>query len=174
MEPNERRSVGRCMRALHRDVGFFVVGLVVVYALSGMVLVYRDVGFMTFDAQVETNLDPGVAPADLGRLLRMKDFKVLKTEGDMVYFQGGSYNTLTGDAVYSTKKMPAFLQRCVDLHKTVSGRPTHWCAMLFAGLMCFLAISSFWMYNPGTGAFRRGVCITLAGVVATAVVILVL
>lgn len=39
MEQNQRKPVSYYVRALHRDVGFFVVGLVVIDALSGIVLV---------------------------------------------------------------------------------------------------------------------------------------
>lgn len=34
------------IRSLHRDVGFFLVGLTLVYVLSGILLIYRDTGFL--------------------------------------------------------------------------------------------------------------------------------
>jgi hypothetical protein len=161
------------MRALHRDVGFFVVGLIVIYSLSGMVLVYRDVGFLVSDVQVETQLSPGIDPTELGRMLRIKGFKVTKTDGDTVYFQDGSYDQGTGLAVYKTKSLPTVLQKFVNLHKTTSGNVTHWYALLFGGMLCFLAISSFWMFDKGTRVFRRGLYMTSAGIVITAVVLLI-
>jgi hypothetical protein len=159
------------MRALHRDVGFFVVGLVIIYSLSGMVLVYRDVGLLTSEVQVEKKLSPGVDPAELGAMLRIKGFKPGKVDGDVVHFREGTYNKATGLAVYKMKRLPAVLQKWVDLHKTTSGSITHWYALLFGGMLCFLAISSFWMCKSGTGAFRRGIYLTAAGVVITTVVL---
>lgn len=34
------------IRSLHRDIGFFLVGLTLVYVLSGILLIYRDTGFL--------------------------------------------------------------------------------------------------------------------------------
>jgi hypothetical protein len=171
MDQNEKKSVRQLVRALHRDVGFFVVGLVIIYTLSGIVLVYRDTGFLTREVQVEKKLPPGIAPSVLGKMLRIKGFSVTKTEGDVVRFQGGSYDRTTGLAVYTTRELPVVLQQFVGLHKTVSGKVTHWYAVLFAASLCFLAISSFWMYPGGTSMVRRGGCITIVGIVVTTVIL---
>ena len=171
MEQKEQKSIRYYLRALHRDVGFFVVGLVIIYALSGIVLVYRDTDFLTRNVQVEKKLSPGIGPSELGKMLRIKGFSVTKTEGDVVHFQSGSYNKTTGLAVYSTKELPFVLQKIVGLHKTVSGKITHWYAVLFGTLLCFLAISSFWMYPNSTSMFRRGIYIATAGAVVTAIVL---
>jgi len=126
MEPNECKSSGISMRALHRDIGFFVVGLVVVYALSGITLVYRDVGFLTRDVQVEKKLPPGLEPEELGKALRLKGFSVTKTEGNVIHFPNGTYDKTTGVAVYAVKELPIILQKCVGMHKTVTAKNTHW------------------------------------------------
>lgn len=34
------------IRSLHRDIGFFLVGLTLVYVISGLLLIYRDTGFL--------------------------------------------------------------------------------------------------------------------------------
>jgi len=171
MESNERRSVVSCMRALHRDIGFFLVGLVVIYSLSGMVLLYRDRGLLVSEVQLERQLAPGLAPDELGMQLRIRGFKPLKIEGDVVKFREGTYNKATGMAVYTTKRLPSVLQKWVDLHKTTSASLTHWFALLFGAMLCFLAVSSFWMCKPGTTTFRRGIFLTAAGIVVTSVVL---
>jgi hypothetical protein len=171
MDQKEKKSNSQFVRALHRDMGFFVVGLVIIYALSGIVLIYRDTGFLARDVQVEKKLPPGIAPSDLGKMLRIKGFTVTQTEDDVIRFQGGAYNRTTGLAVYTTRELPSVLQRFVGLHKTFSGKITHWYAVLFAASLCFLAISSFWMYPSGTGMFRRSACITVAGAVVTTIVL---
>jgi hypothetical protein len=171
MEPSEKRSVASYMRALHRDIGFFLVGLVVIYSLSGMVLLYRDRGLLVSEVQVEKTLAPGLAPDELGMQLRIRGFRPLKTEGDVVQFREGTYNRATGVAIYKAKRFPAVLQKWVDLHKTTSASLTHWFALLFGALLCFLAVSSFWMCKPGTTTFRRGICLTTAGIVVTSVVL---
>jgi hypothetical protein len=39
-------SIHYWIRSLHRDIGFFLVGLTLVYVLSGILLIYRDTGFL--------------------------------------------------------------------------------------------------------------------------------
>jgi hypothetical protein len=39
-------SIHYWIRSLHRDIGFFLVGLTLVYVLSGLLLIYRDTGFL--------------------------------------------------------------------------------------------------------------------------------
>jgi hypothetical protein len=171
MEQKEK-STTSFMRALHRDIGFFVVGLTIVYSLSGIVLVYRDTDFLKSEVRIERTLPANTAPDELGKMLRLKGFKVLKTEGDVLHFQEGTYNKATGLAVYQTKKLPSLLEKFVDLHKTMSGKITHWFAVVFGALLCFLAVSSFWMCKKGTNTFRRGIYVASAGVVVTVVVLL--
>ena len=171
MEQNEKRSFGYYMRALHRDVGFFVVGLVLVYAVSGVVLLYRDAGFLMREVQVERQLSPGLDAEKLAAALHLRGFKVSKVEGDVVHFRQGTYDKGTGIAAYSTRQLPSVLQKFVDLHKTMSGKINHWYAMFFSILLCFLAVSSFWMYRRDTRPFRRGLCLAAAGIVITAVVL---
>lgn len=171
MEQKERKSVSYYMRALHRDVGFFVVGLVIVYSLSGIVLVYRDTDFLTRSVQVERKLPPGIEPSELGKMLHIRGFSVTRNEGNVVHFPGGAYDKTTGLATYTTRELPFVLQKCVGLHKTVSGKITHWYAVLFGTLLCFLAVSSFWMYSNNTSVFRRGICVAAAGAAITAIVL---
>ncbi len=34
------------MRFLHNNIGFFIVGLVIIYSLSGILQIYRDIDFL--------------------------------------------------------------------------------------------------------------------------------
>ncbi|MDD4032981.1 MAG: hypothetical protein PHS48_07035 [Bacteroidales bacterium] len=40
MSHKEKKSFSYCMRALHRDIGFLLIGLIMVFSLSGIVLGY--------------------------------------------------------------------------------------------------------------------------------------
>ena len=171
MEKIAKRPFSYYMRALHRDVGFFVVGLVFVYAVSGIVLLYRDAGFLMQDVQIEKKLPADLDSNGLAKALHLRGFKVSKIEGDVMYFREGTYNKATGIAEYSTRRLPSFLQKLVDLHKTMSGKVNHWFALVFGILLCFLAVSSFWMYQKNSSVFRRGICITAAGIVITVIVL---
>ena len=41
----------RTMRDLHNKIGFFIVGLVVIYALSGIVQTYRDTSLLKHEVK---------------------------------------------------------------------------------------------------------------------------
>ena len=43
---NMAHDIHYWIRSLHRDIGFFLVGLTLVYVLSGLLLIYRDTGFL--------------------------------------------------------------------------------------------------------------------------------
>ncbi len=161
------------MRSLHRDIGFFVIGLVIIYSLSGIVLIYRDTGFMKTEKLIERTLSPNMDASELGKVLYVREVKVLKEEGGIVYFQNGNYNKVTGEIKYSSKELPFILTKFNKLHKAPSRNVIHWVSLIFGILILFLAISSFWMYKPKTKMFRRGIFIAGIGVVI-AVIILVL
>ncbi len=160
----KRKTLNRDMRSLHRNIGFFVVGLIIIFSINGIVLIYRNTEFLKKEKFVEKTLDPNLEASELGKVLYLRNFKVLKEEEEMVYFQDGTYNKVTGDIKYSSKELPAFLSKFNKLHMSSSIELVHWASLIFGILLMFLAISSFWMYKPQTRMFRRRVFIAFIGV----------
>ena len=156
MNPEQNNRLYRWMRALHRDIGFFVLSLVVVYAFSGMVMTFRDTNFLKRSQLVEKTIRPGLSGGELAGALRMKKLKILAEDGETVSFENGSYNRATGFVSYTSMEYPAWLRALNDLHKTPSAKGRHWLTLLFACCLLFLAVSAFWMYRPKSGAFWRG------------------
>lgn len=169
----QKRTLNHYMRVLHRDIGFFVVGLIIIYSLSGIVLIYRDTDFLKHEAQVEKKLSPNLQASELGPMLRLKNFKVLKTEGDVLYFPNGSYNAVTGIVEYTQKELPLWLTKFSQLHKTASQSPAHWVTTIFGVLLLFLAISSFWMFNSASRQFRRGLIIAVTGIIFAVILVFI-
>jgi hypothetical protein len=145
------------MRALHRDIGFFVIGITLIYAISGILLIYRETSFLKQEKQIERHLAPNIQDSELGKTLHVRNFEVLKTEGEVIYFKNGTYNKTTGIVNYSDKALPSFLEKFNNLHKASNKKLTHWFSVTFGILLLFLAISSFWMHKPSTKMFRRGI-----------------
>ncbi len=172
MEQKTKKSLNQHARTLHRNIGFFIVGLVIVYSLSGIVLIYRDTNFLKREAFVEKKLSPNLTGAELGPALQVRNFKIEKTEGDIVYFQNGTYNKATGDAAYSTAELSPLIKKLTDLHKTPSKNIKHWFTLVLGGLLLFMALSSFWMFNPGTKFFRKGIYMAGAGIMAAVILLL--
>lgn len=151
------------MRSLHRDIGFFVIGLTIIFSVSGIVLVFRDTDFLKFNQNIERKLEPNIEASELGRVLHMRDFKVQKTEGDIVYFENGTYNKATGVAAYTSKELPAFLNKFSNFHKSSSHDFMHQIVVLYGLLLLFLALSSFWMFKTRSKFFKRGIYFAGAG-----------
>jgi len=143
METKEKKSIYYYMRVFHRYLGFFFVGIVLIYALAGITLIFRDTDFLKKEKTVKTTLPADTKTADLGSALRLREFKILKTEGDVIYFHGGTFNTTTGAAEMTVKELIFPLNKLTNIHKTPSKNPFHWVTLAFGIVMLFLAISSF-------------------------------
>lgn len=167
-------SLNYYMRHMHRNVGFFILGFVIVYGLSGIVLIYRDTDFLKHERNIHSTLPVGLNPAEVGRALRIRDFKAAKTEGDLIYFQDGSYNKTTGETFQIVKELVYPLNKLTGLHKTSSKNTLHWFTLAFGIIMLFMAVSSLWMFKSGSVLFRRGIMTILAGIIFTVILLLFL
>jgi len=164
MEKSKNKSVHLMMRALHRDTGYLIFGFVIIYALSGIILIYRDTDLLKHEVTVERKLEANLQEEELGRELRIRDIQVIETKGETVFFKNGSYNTVTGLAVFTQKEIIFPFNKFIDLHKTVSSKNNHWFMTFFGALLLFMAISSLWMFKSGTKFFRRGMIFTGVGI----------
>ncbi len=160
----KRKPVQYYMRALHRDVGFFVIGLTLIFSLSGIVLIYRDSDFLKQETKVEKTLATGLEPSEVGNELHLRNFRLISSNGEIIQFQNGTYNKKTGIAVYTIKALPSFLNVLANLHKASSRNVLHWISLTYGLSLMFLAISSFWMFKPKSKMFRRGLCFAALGV----------
>jgi len=161
------------MRITHRYLGYFLAGIMAVYAVSGVLLVYRDTDFLKkekkYDKVIEKNLDEKA----LGKELKIKNLEVQKTEGTVLTFKQGTYDQMTGQAKYSKKELPFLLDKMTKLHKSQSKEPLSPLNTFFGISLFFFVISSFWMFNPKTKAFKRGMIFTVAGLVVAVLLLLV-
>ena len=161
------------MRILHRYLGFFLVGIMTVYAVSGIVLIYRDSDVFKVEKQVQKTLDPYLSLEDLGRALRIRDFEVQKTVGEVVFFESGTYNSNTGVANYSTMQLPFLLDKLTHLHKARSQQPLFFLNIFFGLSLLFFVVSSFWMFIPTADVFKKGMYFVLAGIVLTVLLLFI-
>jgi hypothetical protein len=166
-------GVNSKMRIYHRYLGYFLAGIMAVYATSGFIMIFRDTNFLKMNKQIERPLRPNIKTEDLGRELRIKDFKVEKESGDIVSFEQGTYNRSTGLAKYTSKEWPEFIEKLTRLHKASTDSPLFFLNVFFALSLLFFVISAFWMFLPKTTIFKKGLYFTLAGVVVTIILMIV-
>ena len=162
-----RKNIHYYMRFLHNNIGFFIAGLVVIYSLSGIVQTYRDADIFKTEIKVEKQLPPNLDAAHLKDALQMRNLAVEKTEAGILYFKDGTYNTATGAASYTKKEFYSWILPFTELHKTSSKSGKHYFTTVMGILLLFMSISAFWMFKPGTKLFSRGVYMTIAGIVAS-------
>lgn len=144
------------MRIVHRYLGFFMAGIMAVYAVSGVLLVYRDTDFLKKEKNYEKVFPKNLTEKELGKQIKIKGFEVTKTENNTFYFKQGTYNVNTGEAKYKKKELPFVLDKMTKLHKSESKQPLSPLNVFFGVSLFFFVVSSFWMFNPKTKAFKRG------------------
>ncbi|MEL7222442.1 MAG: hypothetical protein AAGJ93_14060, partial [Bacteroidota bacterium] len=153
--------------------GFLRAGLTLAHATTGIVLVFRDTDFLKQEIQYEKQLAANISPEELGSALKIKRLKVERTEGAIYHFKEGTYNSTTGEAIYSQKKLPYVMDKMTHLHKAKSADPRYALNIFFGVALPFFVVSSFWMFMPHTDIFKKGLYFTLGGIVLTLVLLFV-
>ena len=160
-----RKPLSTTMRILHRYIGFFLAGIMAVYALSGFVLIFRTTDYFKKVKQVEMQLAPSLTAEEVGKETRLRDLKFTAIDGDVQQFKQGTYNSKTGVVNYTSKELPFVLEKLTHLHKASTKDPLYYFNMFFAVSLLFFVASSFWMFRPSTKIFRKGIYYTIAGIV---------
>lgn len=161
------------MRITHRYLGYFLAGIMVVYSLSGILLVYRDTDFLKKETKINKVLQKNLTEKELGKEIKIKGFEVEKTENGIMFFKQGTYNTTTGQVNYTKKELPYVLDKFTKLHKSQSKDKFSPLNAFFGISLFFFVISSFWMFNPKTKAFKRGMYYAAAGLVLAIILVFI-
>jgi hypothetical protein len=175
--PEKRRWSPRpLLRSLHRDAGYFAVGLTLIYAASGLAVNHIaawDPNFRNYETTVELGPlqgdDDAASRAVLSRL-------AIKTAPREVYREGADdleilfdhrslhVNTTTGHVVDEGQK-PRFLLRVANwLHLNRGKKQWTYFADAYAVALLFLAVSGMFMLPGRKGILGRGGIMVLVGI----------
>lgn len=154
------------IRVIHRYLGFFLSGIMVVYALSGILMIFRETNFLKTEVVIEQQLEPNLTEGELSPKLRT-GVKVEKKEGDVIYFKDGTYNQTTGLAVIKKKQLPFVLEKMERLHKATTESPVFFLNIFFGISLLFFVFSAFWMYTPSMPIFKKGMYFAIGGIILT-------
>jgi len=168
-----KNNVNAKMRMYHRYLGFFLVGIMAVYSISGLLLILRDTDFLKSEQQIEKTLPPDFNPKDLGKALHIRELKVQKEDNGILYFKEGTFNTKTGIAQYQSKELPFILEKMTRLHKASTREPLFFLNIFFSLSLLFFVISAFWMFLPKTEVFKKGMYFALGGLLLTLILIFI-
>ena len=161
------------MRVYHRYLGFFLAGIMSIYAVSGIVLIFRNTDFLKVEVVIEKEIESNLTAEEIGKTLRIRNFKITRERTDTLYFEQGFYHSNSGLAVYSKKELPFIMDKMVHLHKATSDSPLFFMNIFFGVSLFFFVLSSFWMFFPGTKVFKKGMYFALAGIVLTILMVFI-
>ncbi|MGL1886378.1 MAG: hypothetical protein OCD76_07675 [Reichenbachiella sp.] len=161
------------MRLIHRYLGFFLAGIMAVYAISGIVLVFRNTDLLKRETTINTTVGRELSPVALGKELRIKNLKVINKEGEWMQFEQGIYNSQTGEVKYAKMELPYVLDKMTHMHKATTKSPLFYLNIGFGLSLLFFVISSFWMFVSSSSVFKKGLYFALGGIVLTMIILFV-
>lgn len=166
-------AVSKKMRVYHRYLGFFLAGIMAIYSVSGIILIFRNTDFLKKEKHkietIATNLDEEA----IGKAIKVKNLKIIKQQGDLLVFEKGTYNLKTGIADYKVKELPYIVSKMNNFHKANTTHPLFYLNIFFGCSLMFFVLSTFWMFSPGTQIFKKGILFTIAGVAIALVLLFV-
>lgn len=167
------KTTRKYMRLIHRYLGFFLIGIMAVYSLSGITLIFRKTDLLKKEVIKELQLKPNLSAQELGKEIKIRDLKIETKQEDIFYFQQGEYNTKSGMTVYTTKETPFFIGKMEHLHKANTNSPIYFFNIFFGASLLFFVVSTFWMFIPKSSIFKKGLYFSLAGLVLTLILLFV-
>jgi hypothetical protein len=161
------------MRIIHRYLGFFLAGIMAVYALSGIVLIFRDSDTFKRPVTTEFQTSKNIPAEGLAKALERRRLEITKTDGKKICFENGFYNQDTGKGSITEMELPYFLDKMTHLHKAKSSQPLFFLNIIFGlGLLTFV-ITAFWMFIPSSKIFKKGIFFSLAGLTLAMILLFV-
>ena len=150
------RDISNKMRVYHRYLGFFLAGIMFMYALSGITLTFRDKAYFKKEVVVEKTIEK-----DLEMPPMIRGAKNIE------------YNKETGDLKYIQMKPPKILGLIEGMHKATSSTPLYFLNVFFGVALLFFVFSAYWMFLPQTDIFKKAIYFTLGGIALSLLMILI-
>ena len=166
-------EVSKNMRVYHRYLGFFLAGIMAIYSISGIIMIFRDTDFLKKEHHKVLTVAPNLKSDEIGPAIKLKNLKIKSDTLDVVTFEQGTYNKATGVAEFTVKELPYIVNKITKMHKATNKDPLYYLNIFFGLSLFFFVISSFYMFMPGTTIFKKGMYFTLAGIVLTLVMLFV-
>lgn len=159
-------------RKYHRWLGFFLAGIMAVYAISGILLIFRKTDFLKYEQIQVQQLPPQLTNAQLTSTLNIKGSEVISESETGIVLNVGEYDKTTGTMSVVKKDYPIVLAKMVKLHKATHKSPLYWLNITFGVGLLFFVISAFMMFVPKLPMYKNGLKIAGVGALVTVLVII--
>jgi len=146
------------VRSIHRYLGFFLTGIMLMYGLSGITLTFRATDTLKVYKPNNQIIEKGLDNSELPKLRLAKDIQ---------------YNKETGELTYLKAVSPTIIGKIEKMHKATTNSPMYYFNILFGFALIFFALSAYWMYLPQTDIFRKALYFTGGGIILALIMILV-
>ena len=189
---SKRKSLSNISRSLHRDLGYFFIGITLIYAITGFVLSARGLGWFKYEYNFQTNIAKNIASENFKEKLinETKDGKLdyiyklgtkdvvlrnikrltfTKNENKTLYFDYKYmhvvYNQSSGSTDIKYKSYPTFLQIFISSHLATNNKAWYYLAMIYSVVLAFFALSAIVIVKGKYGFKKRGLSLMLAGII---------
>ena len=155
MKLNNRKRSNQ-MRVIHRYLGFFLAGIMFMYALTGITLTFRTTDTFKVDKKVTRVIEKGLEQPP--QMRGVKDIQ---------------YNKETGEISYIQSQPPKILGMMEKMHKATNNSPLYFLNVFFGVALLFFVLSAYWMFLPQTDIFKKAIYFTIGGMVLSVIMILI-
>lgn len=176
------KNIRKWSRILHKDISFFFAGMIMIYAISGLVMNHRNTINPYYDTKIEKFVINEIVPLQKGMANESSVKKVLSTlneesnythfyypePGKMkVFLKGGSslfINTDNGNAVYEKVNKRIIIGNMAKLHYNPQSWWTYFSDLFAVGLI-IIVITGFTMLRGKQFLLSRASIEVLLGMV---------
>ena len=169
-----KANLRKWLRFIHRDLGYFFVGITIIYGVSGIILNHKkngeDPAYKTeyVDYKLEANLKPEQVKAYCQAHLSTYALNRIIPEGNHynVYLKGGlgTYNPISGQLKFEVYKKKQWVYFINKLHYN-SKKGWTFMADAFAVAMLIFAISGMFIVPGKNGIKGRGKWLIAIGII---------
>jgi len=142
-----------------------------IYAISGVLLIFRPTDFLKFNQTEARQLAPSLNGEQVSSKIKIRGLKVVEENDNQVVLNIGSYNKSDGVATLTRKDYPIVLSKMVKLHKATNNSPLFWLNISFGVALLFFVVSAFLMFMPKLPMYKNGLKIAGLGALAAVLVV---
>ncbi|TDF36442.1 hypothetical protein EYS14_17085 [Alteromonadaceae bacterium M269] len=158
-------------REYHRWLGFFLSGIMAVYAISGVLLIFRPTDFLKYEQIEIRQLEANLSAEEVPQAVKRRRAKVIEETPDKIILNVGSYDKQTGEATLTRKDYPPVLAKMTKLHKATNNSPLFWLNIAFGIALLFFVLSAFLMFLPRILKAQNSLKIAIGGALFTILVV---
>ena len=172
-------KVRKLLRILHRDLGYYIVAMTIVYSVSGIYLNHRhdfnpDYKIFITDFQVEQPINSNIAEIEVKEIIESVNEEVVfkkhyvNKEGYIkIFIENGEavINPVSGKGTMQYLQKRPFIFEINKLHRASIGTLWKWVSDLMAVILIFVAVSGLFLLKGKRGFNRWGWWLTIAGIV---------